>query len=416
MFVDRKERRRVVISGLGVISPIGHGHEEFWTALLKGKNGAAKIASFDTSQFKSNIACEVKNFDFAGHCDAGLKKDFSAIGRASQFGIAATSLAVKDGNFSAAMDLYGRDRIGVVLGTTMGEARILHEIACAVAADGHPGPDVYRNYPVHNLPANVAKYWGFRGPNCIVPTACASGNYAIGLGCDLIRDNRADAMIVGGVDPIDSIVFAGFSRLFSVAPELCQPFDKNRKGLLVGEGAAILIIESLEGALQRSAKIYGEIIGYGLSCDAFHMTNPDPEVNGTHKAVLAAFKDAHLPVEKVDCIIAHGTGTPANDRAEVKLIKKVFKTEANTIPVSANKSMIGHTMGGAAAMNAVTACHILSDGFIPPTINYRTKDPDCDLDCVPNEAREARVSTILSHAFAFGGNNSAMLFKRWKER
>lgn len=415
IYLDRKGRRRVVVSGLGVISPIGHGHENFWAALLKGVNGAGKISQFDTSRFKSEIACEVKGFDFANYCDESLKERFANIGRASQFAIAAASLAISDGRFEDTIK-RNRDRIGVVLGTTMGEVQILHEIARSLASAGKAPESLYRNYPIHNLPANVARYWGFSGPNSIVPTACASGNYAIGFGCDLIRNGKADIMVVGGVDPIDSIVFAGFSRLFSVAPEICQPFDKNRKGILVGEGAAILMLESLESALGRDAKIYAEVAGYGLSCDAFHMTNPDPEVKGTYQAVLAAFKDAGLSVEKVGCIVAHGTGTPANDRAEVKLVKRVFGDDAYGIPVTANKSMIGHTMGGAAAMNAITACRIITDGFIPPTINYNTKDPDCDLDCVPNEARRAHVKTVLSNGFAFGGNNSALIVKAWEGR
>jgi len=303
----------------------------------------------------------------------------------------------------------------VVLGTTMGEVQILHDIARVTAASGLPDSDIYRHYAIHNLPAKLGQHYGLCGPNLIVPTACASGNYALGLACDMIREGRVDLAFAGGVDPIDSIVFAGFSRLFSVAPEQCQPFDKNRKGILVGEGAAILLLESLDRALARGARIYAEIAGYGLSCDAHHMTNPDPSVNGTYRAARAAFVDAGMTGAKVDCILAHGTGTAANDVAETKLIKRLFGSDAYSIPISANKSMIGHTMGGAAAMNAVTACRILTDACIPPTINYRTPDPGCDLDYVPNEARRATVNVIMSNAFAFGGNNSTMLFRKWEE-
>ncbi len=411
-YKDLRGRRRVVITGLGVISSIGHGHQQFWESLLGGKNGAAKVLSFDTAPFRSNIACEVKNFDFNEYCDKDMRNNYANAGRASQFAIAATILAVKDGNLGNWLDVYGRSRVGVILGTTMGEAQILHEIARSLVSSGMPQSNIYQYYVLNNLPASVARYFNLQGPCSIVPTACASGNYAIGMGCDLIRNNNVEAMIVGGVDPIDSIVFAGFSRIFSIASEFCQPFDRNRKGILVGEGAAILILESLEGAIKRNAKIYAEIIGYGLSCDAYHMTNPDPDIKGTYNAAIAAFKDANLSLTKVDCIIAHGTGTMANDRTETKMTKKLFGNESYRIPITANKSMIGHTMGGAAAMNAVTACHILCDSYIPPTINYQTKDTECDLDYVPNEARKIDASIVLSNAFAFGGNNSAMLFRK----
>jgi len=414
-YQDLRGRRRVVVTGMGVISPVGHGHQQFWESLVNGKNGGAKVVSFDTSPFRSNVACEVKDFDFNKYCDENTRNKFSNAGRASQFAIAAANLAVKDANLGNWLDTCDRSRVGVILGTTMGEVQILHEIVRSLAGSGMPESTIYQHYVLHNLPQSVARHFRLQGPCSIVPTACASGNYAIGMGCDLIRNNKAETMIVGGVDPIDSIVFAGFSRIFSVAPELCQPFDKNRKGLLVGEGSAILILESLEGAVNRSAKIYAEIAGYGLSCDAYHMTNPDPNVKGTYNAAIAAFEDANLSVSRVDAIIAHGTGTPANDRTETRMIKKLFGDEAYKIPITANKSMIGHTMGGAAAMNAVTACHILSDGYIPPTINYQTKDSECDLDYVPNEARKIKANLVLSNAFAFGGNNTAMLIKKYEE-
>lgn len=406
IYRDFKGRRRVVITGLGVISPLGNGHQRFWERLLEGKNAATKITSFDTSKFKSNIACEIKDFNFKSYCN----NSFKDIGRASQLAIAATLLAIKDSSYI--LEDYNTTNIGVSLGTTSGEVQILHNTAKLISRSKSPQPNFCRYVP-HNIPTNVAKYFGLTGPNIIVPTACAASNYAIGIGTDMIRQKRADMMIVGGVDPIDSIVFAGFSRIFSIAPELCQPFDINRKGLLIGEGAAILILESLEKAVERDAKIYTEIIGYGLSCDAFHMTNPDPNVNGTYNASLFAFSDSNISADNVDCIIAHGTGTRANDRAETKLIKRIFGENARYIPISANKSMLGHTMGAAGGMNAIMASRILTDGYIPPTINLRNKDPECDLDYVPNETRKADVHIVQSNAFAFGGNNSIVLFKKW---
>jgi 3-oxoacyl-[acyl-carrier-protein] synthase II len=246
----------------------------------------------------------------------------------------------------------------------------------------------------------------------MISTACAAGNYAIGYGFDLIRMDRADAVFAGGSDPFSRISFTGFNQLSAVAPEKCQPFDKNRKGMMVAEGAGVLIMESLEAALKREAPIYAEILGYGLSCDAQHMTQPS--VEGISACMIKATQDAAIEIDEIDYVSAHGTGTAANDRAECAAIKKVFGTRYKQIPVSSIKSMLGHTMGAASALEAITCALVVRNDIIPPTINYETPDPECDVDCVANQARKRIVNIALNNSFAFGGNNASLVLKKFK--
>jgi 3-oxoacyl-[acyl-carrier-protein] synthase II len=328
--------------------------------------------------------------------------------------VAASELAFADSSFAGALDSVGRERVAVVMGTTMAEITVLREIVKARLESGYPKSRIYEKCVAFNIPGVLAQYIGARGPVSMIPTACAAGTYAVGEACDLIREGRVDIAVAGGVDSFDPVVFAGFSRLFSVAPERCQPFDKNRKGILVGEGAAVLTLESVECAVRRGARIYGEVVGYGRSCDAFHMTNPRPEGSGMHAAMRAAFTDAGMKVSPVSAVIVHGTGTPANDRTEARALRSLFGEATQRVPVSANKSMLGHTMGAAGAMNVATACLAVTEGRIPPTINYETPDPECDLDCTPNQARAIDAETIMCNAFAFGGNNSSLLIQRWE--
>jgi len=245
----------------------------------------------------------------------------------------------------------------------------------------------------------------------MIPTACAAGNYAIGYGFDLIRKGDLDYAVAGGADAFSKFAFFGFHRLYAMAPEKCQPFDKNRKGMMVGEGAGILFLESLDSALRRNSTIYAEIGGYGLSCDAYHMTAS--QVDGIEKTMLKALKDADIKPEEIDYICAHGTGTSGNDKNECAAIKRVFKEHSRTIPVSSIKSMLGHTMGAASAIEALSCCLTVKENIIPPTINYETPDPLCAIDCVPNKAKIKRVEAALNNGFAFGGNNSCLVFKRY---
>ena len=244
-------------------------------------------------------------------------------------------------------------------------------------------------------------------------TVCAAGNYAIGYGFDVVKEGRADVAIVGGADSFSWVAFTGFNQFAAVAPDICQPFDKNRKGMIVGEGAGMLVLEDLENARARKANIYGEILGYGLSCDAFHMTNPQEE--GIARCMENAFKDANINKDEVDYISAHGTGTVLNDKAECAAIKKVFGDRYRKIAVNSIKSRRGHTMGAASAIEAIACCLTLKHSIIPPTENYKTFDPECDIDCVPNIARKQKVNIALNSSYAFGGNNACLVLKKYQE-
>jgi 3-oxoacyl-[acyl-carrier-protein] synthase II len=401
--------KRIVITGLGVISPIGCQKDIFWDALTSGVSGASEVKAFDTSAFKVHNGCEVKNFMYEDYTNNGSRK----IGKGSQFAIAAAKLALDDSKIDVKnVDL---ERVGVSIGTTAGEIQILERVNLLryEKGDDNVDTDLFLKHPCNNIPSNIAIEFGFKGPNTMIPTACAAGNYAIGYACDLIKLGRADIMLAGGTDPFSKVAYVGFSKLNAIAPEICQPFDKNRKGMLIGEGAGILVLESLEDALARNANIYAEILGYGLSCDGYHITIPHPEGNGVISAMKKALRDANIKPEDVQHISAHGTGTVANDKAETISIKKVFGEHSKRLAVISIKSMIGHTMGAASAIEAIACALAIKEDIVPPTINYETKDPECDLDFVPNVKREMKVNIALNNAYAFGGNNSCLVLKKF---
>lgn len=401
---------RIAITGIGAITPVGCGKDAFWDAILSGKSGVDEIKRFDTSNFKVHRGCEVKNFNFEDYVRDGRCK---AIGTGSKFAIAATKLALDDSRID--LDNVNPERIGVSIGTTAGEIQILENINDQRYKYGEDAVDpiLFLKHPCNNIPSNVAIEFGFKGPNTIIPTACAAGNYAIGYACDLIAMGRADLMVAGGSDPFSRVAFIGFGRLNAITPDICQPFDKNRKGMLIGEGAGMVVIEPLEKALKRGADIYAEIIGYGLSCDAYHITIPHPDGVGAVSAMIKAIKSAGIRPEDVQYISAHGTGTLSNDKAETISIKKVFADHSNKLMVSSIKSMIGHTMGAASAIETIVCALAVKHNVVPPTINYYTKDPDCDLDFVPNVKRETYVDIALNNAYAFGGNNSCLVIKKF---
>jgi 3-oxoacyl-[acyl-carrier-protein] synthase II len=396
-------KRRVVVTGLGVVSSVGIGKDEFWKAIISGKSGISRVTSFDTKEFRCHYAGEIKNFipeDFIA------KRKIQFLGHTSLLALTATSLALKDSRLS--LRNIDKERTGVFIGTTMGE-RPLEESIDVWITKGVDKIDRKKilQSPPNNLSVNIANYFKFSGPNYLIPTACAAGNYAIGYGFDLIKRGDIDYAIVGGADSFSKVAFSGFHRLYAMATEKCQPFDKNRKGMLVGEGAGILFLESLDSALKRKANIYAEILDYGLSCDAYHMTAS--QVKGIEKVIQKALKEANIQKEDVDYICAHGTGTPGNDKTECAAIKRVFKGIYKTIPVSSIKSMLGHTMGAASAIEALMCCLVIRENIIPPTINFETPDPECDIDCVPNKAKIKRVNIALNNGFAFGGNNSCLV-------
>ncbi len=400
--------RRVVITGMGAVTSIGIGKDEFWRNLISGKSGISDVERFDTSGFPIHRAGEIKSFKAEDFMPKAIAK---SIGRGSQLAIAAAKLAAEDGKINAKKE--DPDSIGVIIGTTMGEIPSLELIDKFWVRKGEN--DIYisnvRNYPVNNLSDNLGFFFGFTTYNYIIPTACAAGNYAIGYAFDLIRMGKKDLFFTGGTDPLSRLAFTGFNRLFAMAPDRCQPFDKNRKGMMLGEGSAILLIESLDHAEKRSSQIYAEILGYGLSCDAFNMTIPSE--NGMARVMEKAIKNSKINKEDIGYISAHGTGTGPNDRAEVSAIKDVFGNLAKNIPISSIKSMLGHTMGTASALEAITCCLAMRDSVIPPTINYETKDPECDIDCVPNIKRKKDITISLNNSFAFGGNNACVAFAKF---
>jgi len=399
--------RRVVITGLGVITSIGIGWQELWDGLLKGKSGISPVTAFDTSNQFTHMGGEVKSFKPKEFIP---KNKLNSLSRASQLAFAAAKLAVNDSQLNN-MDFSGVN-IGTCIGTTMGSVQTVEIIDEIIVKQGNTkfNNDLTCQVPTHSTPSAVAKALGFHGPNMMFSTACAAGNYAIGHGFDLISSGRADIILSGGTEPLSKVAFTGFNQFSAVAPEKCQPFDKNRKGMIVAEGAGILILESLENALRRHAPIYAEILGYGLSCDAQHMTQPS--VEGISKCMIKAMREVGIEKEDVDYISAHGTGTPANDRAECAAIKEVFGHRYKKIPISSIKSMLGHTMGAASALEAITCALVVKYDVIPPTINYETPDPECDIDCVPNQARRQEVNIALNNSYAFGGNNASVVFKK----
>ncbi len=332
--------RRVVVTGLGVVSSLGIGVEEFWKNLIVGKSGISEIESFDTSDYPVHKGGEVKNFKPEEFID---KRKIKHMGRASQMAIAATKLAIMD----ASMKRSNHVGAAVLLGTTMGEIQLMEyfDETWVKMGDNKIDSKLIPFFSTNNLSVNIAISIDARGFNVVMPTACSSANYSIGYGFDLIRSGQVDTAFCGGTDSFSKVAFVGFNRLYAMAPEKCQPFDKNRKGMMLGEGSGVLLLESLEHAEKRGAKIYAEILGYGLSCDAHHMTQPSED--GVVRCIEKALKESRISKDEVDYISAHGTGTRQNDKVECAAIKKVFGKKYKEIPCSSIKSALGHTMGAA---------------------------------------------------------------------
>jgi len=402
--------RSVVITGIGVVTPVGTGREVFWQALLAGRSGFSPVQSFDTSKMSVHVGAEVRDFDPAEHIRS---LDPKSMGRASQLAAAAGRLALDDAGLDqAALD---PEHAGVVMGTTSGEPleiEVYNDRYVAGEID-RIGSEIVTRYPCHTIAGQLASEVGFMGANAMIPTACAAGSYAIAHALDLLRSDRADLMLAGGADSFSRITYTGFARLGAIAPEICRPFDRDRQGMIPGEGAAVVVLEPADRAVARGARIYAEVAGYGLSCDAHHMTAAHPEGDGPARAMEQALRTAGIAPEEVSYVSAHGTGTPTNDRLETKAVHRVFGANARRVPVSSVKSMLGHTMGAASAIEAAVCALAAWSGWIPPTMNYQEPDPECDLDVVPNEAREHPVEVAMNNAYAFGGNNASVLLRRW---
>jgi 3-oxoacyl-[acyl-carrier-protein] synthase II len=408
---------RVVITGLGMITPLGIGVEPTWQALLAGKSGIGPITSFDTTGFETTIAGEIKDFNPETFMSPKLIKRMD---RFVQVAVATAVLAMQDGTLEITPDL--QRYVGSIVGCGLGGLATIEKYHKILLEKGPKriSPFFIPMLIPNMAPGMVAMQFGAQGPNISTVTACASGAHAVGDAFKTIQRGAAKAMITGGVESvITPLGVAGFNSLKALStrndePERAsRPFDLDRDGFVMAEGGGILIMEELEFAKARGAKIYAEVAGYGLSGDAYHMTAPSPDGTGAVLSMQQALADAGLHPEAVDHINAHGTSTPLNDAAETMAIKKVFGERAYKIPVSATKSMTGHLLGGAGAVEAIISILSMINNIAPPTINYETPDPECDLDYVPNQARQVSMDVVMSNSFGFGGTNAVLVFKKF---
>ncbi|HEX7715613.1 MAG TPA: beta-ketoacyl-ACP synthase II [Bacillota bacterium] len=410
-------KHRAVITGMGVVSALGTSVPKFWESLVNGVSGVDYVTGFDTTDFKVKIGAEVKDFDPEQYLD---KKEVRRTDRVVQMAVGASLMALEDSGLK--IDSGNAPDIGVIIGSGIGGMKTFEEQARALLEKG-PGrvspffipmmiPDMSTGY--------VSIVTGAKGPNHTVVTACASGTHSIGDALRIIERGDAQAMITGGSEAaITALAYAGFTSAGALSTNnenpkgSSRPFDKNRDGFVMGEGAGVIILEELEHALKRGARIYAELVGFGESGDAYHMTSPDPEANGGARAMKLAIADAGITPEQISYINAHGTSTHQNDALETLAIKKVFGDFASKVAVSSTKSMTGHLLGAAGGVETVISALALKHGIIPPTINYETPDPECDLDYVPNHARKGDLQYILSNSLGFGGHNACVVLKKY---
>jgi 3-oxoacyl-[acyl-carrier-protein] synthase II len=413
------EENRVVVTGLGVISPVGNDISNFWQAIKNGKSGIGPLTTFDASDFESRIAGEIKGFEPSIY---GLStKDTKRMDKFVQYAVAASKQAIADSGLD--LEKEDRTRIGVLIGSGIGS---LHTIEEEYKVYLQKGPSKLSPFLIPMLIVNeasgqVAIVFGLKGPNSCVATACATGSHAIGDSFKILERGDADVMVCGGTEScITSLGVGGFCALKALSlrnnepQKASRPFDRERDGFVMAEGCGIVVLETLEHAQKRNAKIYGEIVGYGMTCDAYHITAPDPDGDGAARAMKEALKDAILNPEDIDYINAHGTSTKLNDAVETMAIKMVLAGYAKKVMVSSTKSMTGHMLGAAGGVEFVVCCLTLKDGVVPPTINYEYPDPDCDLDYVPNMSRKTKVNVCLSNSLGFGGHNATLIVKRFE--
>lgn len=412
---------RVVVTGIGVISPIGNTTEEFWNALLAGVSGADYITRFDTTYFETKFACEVKNFDPLLYLN---RKEVQRMDLFTQYAIASVHQAIEDAGLN--IDKVDKDRAGVVYGSGIGGMMTYHEQQQIVYERGGK-PDRISPFFIPMMISDIAAgqiaiRWGFKGPNYATTSACATSSHALANALMLIQRGDADIMIAGGSEAaICPMGVGGFNAMKALSTRnddpktASRPFDKDRNGFVMGEGGGALVLETLEHALNRGARIYAEFAGIGLTDDAFHITQPAPGGEGAVRSMRAALNDAGLLPTDIDYINAHGTSTPFNDKNETEAIKTVFGDYAYKVSISSTKSMHGHLLGAAGAIEAIATILAIVKGIIPPTINYFTPDPDCDLDYTPNKPREREVRAALSNTFGFGGHNATLIFKAFED-
>ncbi|OGW94780.1 MAG: beta-ketoacyl-[acyl-carrier-protein] synthase II [Omnitrophica bacterium RIFCSPLOWO2_01_FULL_45_24] len=414
-------KRRVVVTGLGTVSPIGNSIDKFWNSLLEGKSGVKRLTRFDPTYYTCKIGAEVIDFDPSLYLSA---KELKRMDRFVQFAVVGAKMAVSDAKIH--LDKEDRNRFGAIVGSGIGGLHTVEsEHRQYIALGPEKGPDRISPFLIPMLIINMASgqisiTLGLKGPNSAVGTACATGNNAIGDAFRIIQHDEADLMICGGSEAAITVMgFGGFCALKALSlrnnePEKAsRPFDKGRDGFVMGEGAGIIVIEELDHALKRNAPIYCELIGYGMSADAYHMTAPDPQGDGGVRCMIAALKDAGIKPENVDYINAHGTSTLYNDKIETLAIKKTFGAHAKKLAVSSTKSVTGHLLGAAGGVEMIACALAIKHSIIPPTINYETPDPDCDLDYVPNEPRAQKICVAASNALGFGGHNATLIVKKY---
>jgi 3-oxoacyl-[acyl-carrier-protein] synthase II len=398
--------KRVAITGIGVFCSIGKNVGEFTQSLREGRTGIGPITLFDTSKYPSKIGAEVRDYQPE---EFFSKKELKRLSRTDQFALIASEEAVE----TSGIHSYPREEVGVCLGAGAGgmfEAEAYHR---EILLKGKSRPSLILPFIPSFTTSQVAERFGFSGPKATITTACSSSATSIGYGADLIKTGQAKAVLCGGSDAMSELTFGGFNSLKAMDPSPCKPFDRRRAGMSLGEGAAILMLEGLEEAMKRGAKIYAEFLGYGIGGEAYHITAPEPNGITEARIIKEAIEEGGITLDQVDYINAHGTGTPLNDKVETLAIKNVFGKRAYSIPVSSIKSMVGHCLGSAGAIEAVASILSIIDQFIPPTIHHKEGDEDCDLDYVPGKARDMEVNIILSNSFAFGGNCTTLVLGKY---
>jgi 3-oxoacyl-[acyl-carrier-protein] synthase II len=414
--VQNHPKRRVVVTGVGLVSALGVGTEETWEGLLAGRPGIGPITRFDASGFSVRIAGEVKGFDPLRFIE---KKDVKKMDAFIQYAVAASSFAMADSGLEIGRD--NADRVGVFIGSGIGGFSTIEREHRVLLEQGprRISPFFIPSIIINLAAGQVSIRFGAKGPNSATATACSASAHAVGDAMKIIQRGDADAMIAGGSEAaITPMSVGGFAAMRALSTRndaparASRPFDRDRDGFVIGEGAGVLVLEALETARARGARIYAELVGYGMSSDAYHMTTPSEDADGARRVMSMAIADAGIRPEEVQYINAHGTSTEYNDRLETRAIKAVFGEHSARLAVSSTKSMTGHLLGGAGGLEAGISVLVLRDQKIPPTANYETPDPDCDLDYVPNGSRSARVDYVLSNSFGFGGTNAALLFRR----
>jgi 3-oxoacyl-[acyl-carrier-protein] synthase II len=410
-------KRRVVVTGLGLITPLGTGIQKTWEGICKGASGIDRITTFDTSEFPVQIAGEVKDFNAEDFIE---RKEIKKMDVFIQYALSAGSMAIEDAGLKITEE--NADRVGVIVGAGIGGIQTIERYHSVLLENGQRRiSPFFIPMLITNLAAGqISMRFGARGPNSCVTTACAAGTHAIGDSFKIIQRGDADAMIAGGSESaITPLTIAGFANMKALSSrndspqKASRPFDVERDGFVIAEGAGIIVLEELEVALARRAKIYAEVIGYGMTADAYHMTAPDPEGRGVVNCMRVALRDAGIAPEAVNYINAHGTSTPYNDKHETSAIKHVFGEHVHQLTVSSTKSMTGHLLGAAGGVEAAFCALALSEGIVPPTINYEHPDPECDLDYVPNHARHIDLENVISNSFGFGGTNACIVLKKY---